>query len=282
MLVTSKEMLLKAQKEGYAIGAFNVENMEMVMAVLAAAEETGSPVIMQTTPGTLKYAGLDYYLANVRAAAERTKLPVVMHLDHGSSFELAMQAYRTGYTSIMIDGSKLPFEDNIALTKRVTDACHPGNIPVEAELGKVGGKEDDLENGDDNPYTDPDEAKEFVSRCDPDFLAVGVGTSHGVYKGVPKVNVEVLSAIRKVVDIPLVLHGTSGVPDEQVKDCISRGICKVNYATDLRIAFTKGVKAHMEAHPDDFDPKKYCAPAMEEVKKYVIQKMKVVGSCGKG
>ena len=138
-----------------------------------------------------------------------------------------------------------------------------------------------LENGDDNPYTDPDEAKEFVARCNPDSLAVGVGTSHGVYKGVPKVNVEVLSAIRKVVDIPLVLHGTSGVPDEQVKDCISRGICKVNYATDLRIAFTRGVKAHMEAHPDDFDPKKYCAPAMEEIKKYVIQKMEVVGSVGK-
>ncbi len=281
MLVTSKELLLDAQKRGYAVGAFNVENMEMVMAVLAAAEETGSPVIMQTTPGTLKYAGLDYYLANVRAAAERTKLPVVMHLDHGSSFEVAMQAYRTGYTSIMIDGSKLPFEENIALTKRVTDACHPGNIPVEAELGKVGGKEDDLENGDENPYTDPEEAKEFVKRCDPDSLAVGVGTSHGVYKGVPKVNVEVLSAIRKVVDIPLVLHGTSGVPDEQVKDCISRGICKVNYATDLRIAYTRGVKAHLEAHPDDFDPKKYGKPAMEEVKKYVMQKMEVVGSCGK-
>ncbi|MBQ9605952.1 MAG: class II fructose-1,6-bisphosphate aldolase [Lachnospiraceae bacterium] len=281
MLVTSKELLLDAQKRGYAVGAFNVENMEFVMAVLAAAEETGSPVIMQTTPGTLKYAGLDYYLANVKAAAERTKLPVVMHLDHGNSFELAMQAYRTGYTSIMIDGSKLPFEENIALTKRVTDACRPGGIPVEAELGKVGGKEDDLENGDDNPYTDPEEAKEFVARCNPDSLAVGVGTSHGVYKGVPKVNVEVLSAIRKVVDIPLVLHGTSGVPDEQVKDCISRGICKVNYATDLRIAFTKGVKAHMEAHPDDFDPKKYSAPGMEEIKKYVMQKMEVVGSVGK-
>ena len=281
MLVTSKELLLDAQKRGYAVGAFNVENLEFVMAVLAAAEETGSPVIMQTTPGTLKYAGLDYYLANVKAAAERTKLPVVMHLDHGNSFELAMQAYRIGYTSIMIDGSKLPFEENIALTKRVTDACRPGGIPVEAELGKVGGKEDDLENGDDNPYTDPEEAKEFVARCNPDSLAVGVGTSHGVYKGVPKVNVEVLSAIRKVVDIPLVLHGTSGVPDEQVKDCISRGICKVNYATDLRIAFTKGVKAHMEADPDDFDPKKYSAPGMEEIKKYVMQKMEVVGSVGK-
>ena len=281
MLVTSKEMLLTAQKKGYAVGAFNVENMEMVMAVLAAAEETGSPVIMQTTPGTLKYAGLDFYLANVRAAAERTKIPVVMHLDHGNSFELAMQAFHTGYTSIMIDGSKLPFEENIALTKRVTDACHPGNIPVEAELGRVGGKEDDLENEDENPYTDPDEAKEFVEKADPDFLAVGVGTSHGVYKGVPKVNVEVLSAIRNVVDIPLVLHGTSGVPDEQVKDCVSRGICKVNYATDLRIAYTNGVRDFLKENPEAFDPKKYGVVGMERVKEYVMQKMEVVQSTGR-
>lgn len=282
MLVTSKELLLDAQKRGYAVGAFNVENMEMVMAVLAAAEETGSPVIMQTTPGTLKYAGLDYYYANIRTAAARTRIPVVCHLDHGNSFEVACAAFRTGYTSIMIDGSKKPFEDNIALTRSVTQVCHAGGVPVEGELGKVGGKEDDLDNGEgENPYTDPDEAKEFVARTEADSLAVGVGTSHGVYKGVPKVNVDVLSAIRNVVTIPLVLHGTSGVPDEQVRDCVSRGICKVNYATDLRIAFMKGVKAHMEIHPEDYDPKKYGKPAMEEVKKYVIQKMEVVGSCGK-
>ena len=152
MLVTSKELLLDAQKNHYAVGAFNVENMEMVMAVLAAAEQQNSPVIMQTTPGTVKYAGFDFYFANVRTAAERTKIPVVMHLDHGNSFAMAMQAFRAGYTSIMIDGSKLPFEENIALTKSVVDVCNASNIPVEGELGKVGGKEDDLENDDDNPY----------------------------------------------------------------------------------------------------------------------------------
>ena len=282
MLVTSKELLLDAQKNNYAVGAFNVENMEMVMAVLAAAEEKQSPVIMQTTPGTVKYAGLDYFLANVRAAAERSRIPVVMHLDHGNSFELAMQAYRLGYTSIMIDGSKLPFEENIALTKAVTDATHPGNVPVEGELGKVGGKEDDLDNGDEeNPYTDPQEAKEFVEKTKVDSLAVGVGTSHGVYKGTPKVNMEVLSQIKEAVDVPLVLHGTSGVPDEQVAECVKRGICKVNYATDLRIAFTKGVKAFMSENPDEFDPKKYDAWGMEEVKQYVMQKMEVLGSVGK-
>lgn len=280
-LVTSKELLLDAKKRGYAVGAFNVENMEMVMAVLAAAEETGSPVIMQTTPSTVKFAGLDYYLANVKTAAERASVPVVMHLDHGSSFGLAMEAYRIGYTSIMIDGSKLPFEENIALTKSVTDACHPGKVPVEGELGKVGGKEDDLVNEDDNPYTDPEEAKIFVEKTAVDSLAVGIGTAHGVYKGVPKVNVERLSEIRALVDVPLVLHGTSGVPDEQVTDCIKRGICKVNYATDLRIAYTRGIKAYMQENPDQFDPKKYTAVGMEEVKKYVMQKMQVVGSVGK-
>lgn len=280
-LVTSKQLLLDAQKGGYAVGAFNVENMEMVMAVIEAACEKKSPVLIQTTPGTVKYAGLDMYLANVKALADKAPVPVAMHLDHGNSFELAMEAYRAGYTSIMIDGSKLPFEENIALTKSVVDACHPGNVPVEGELGRVGGKEDDLENGDDNPYTDPAEAKEFVARTGVDFLAVGIGTSHGVYKGTPKVNVERLSEIREVVDIPLVLHGTSGVPDDQVRDCVSRGICKVNYATDLRIAFSRGVKEYMKEDPGVYDPKKYGKYGIEEVKKYVMQKMDVVGSAGK-
>ena len=281
MLVTSKELLLDAQKNHYVVGAFNVENMEMVMAVLAAAEEQNSPVIMQTTPGTVKYAGFDYYFANVKAAAERTKIPVVMHLDHGNSFAMAMQAFRAGYTSIMIDGSKLPFEENIDLTKSVVNVCHASNVPVEGELGKVGGKEDDLENDDDNPYTDPQEAKEFVERTGVDSLAIGIGTAHGVYKGIPKVNMEVLSAVRAVVDVPLVMHGTSGVPDEQVRDAVRRGICKVNYATDLRIAFTNGVKAYMNNNPNAFDPKKYSAPGMKEVTAYVAQKMQVVGSVGK-
>lgn len=280
-LVSSKELLLEAQKGGYGVGAFNVENMEMVMAVLAAAEEKRAPVIMQTTPGTIRFAGLDYYLANVRTAAARTHIPVVMHLDHGDSFSTAMRAYRVGYTSVMIDGSKLPYEENIALTKSVTDACHPGSVPVEGELGKVGGKEDDLENEDGSPYTDPAQAAEFVERTQVDSLAVGIGTSHGVYKGTPCVNVDCLSRIRAATDVPLVMHGTSGVPDEQVRDCIRRGICKVNYATDLRIAFTRGIKSYMQEHPDAFDPKKYAAQGMEEVQAYVMQKIDMLGSTGK-
>ncbi|MBQ8994277.1 MAG: class II fructose-bisphosphate aldolase [Oscillospiraceae bacterium] len=180
----------------------------------------------------------------------------------------------------MIDGSKLSFAENIALTKRVVDACHPCSIPVEGELGKVGGKEDDLVNGDDNPYTDPEEAREFVMRTAVDSLAVGIGTSHGVYKGVPKVNVERLSEIRSAVDVPLVLHGTSGVPDDQVRECVRRGICKVNYATDLRIAFTNGIKDYLQQYPDAIDPKKYAACGMEEVMQYVMQKMDVIGRTG--
>lgn len=278
-LVTTYEMMEKAQEGHYAVGAFNVENMEMVQAVVAAAEEMHSPVIMQTTPSTVKYAGLDYYLANVAAAAARADVPVAMHLDHGDSFDLAMQALRVGYTSIMIDGSKLPLDDNIALTKSVVASCRPSHIPVEAEIGTIGGKEDDLSG---KPvYTEPADAKRFVESCGMNSLAVAIGTAHGIYKGIPKLDVNRLSEIRAVVEIPLVLHGTSGVPDDQVRDCVRRGICKVNYATDLRIAFSNGVKRYLKENPDVFDPKKYGSIGRDLVKKYVVQKMEVVGSAGK-
>lgn len=279
--VTTKKMLLDAQNGRYAVGAFNVENMEMVLAVLEAAEELKSPVIMQTTPSTVKYAGLDFYLANVKAAAERATVPVALHLDHGSSFELSMQALRTGYTSIMIDGSHESFENNIAVTKAVADACAPSGIPVEAELGKVGGKEDDLDGGEGNGYTDPEEAREFVERTGASSLAVAIGTAHGLYKGEPKLDQERLSEIRKVVSVPLVLHGASGVPDEAVREAISRGICKVNYATELRIAYSDGVKEVLRKNPDTIDPKKYGAVGREHVKAFVMDKMKNCGCAGK-
>ena len=279
-LVTTEKILLDAQKNKYAIGAFNVENMEMVMAVVAAAEELKSPVILQTTPSTVKYASLDYFYANAKVAAQKASVPVAIHLDHGNSFELAMQALRVGYTSIMIDGSHESFEDNIKVTKAVVDACNPSKVSVEAELGKVGGKEDDLDGGD-GGYTDPLEAKEFVENTGVGSLAVAIGTAHGVYKGEPKLDLDRLSEIKEVVSIPLVLHGTSGVPDETVSECVRRGICKVNYATDLRIAFSKGVKEYLAQNPDAIDPKKYCGVGREEVKKYVMSKMHVVGSVNK-
>ena len=280
--VTTKKMLQDAQDGHYAVGAFNVENMEMVMAVIEAAEEMNAPVIMQTTPSTVKYAGLDYYLANVKAAAERADIPVALHLDHGSSYGLAMQALRTGYTSIMIDGSHEGFEDNVVLTKAVVDACRPSGSPVEAELGKVGGKEDDLDGGDGDGYTDPNQAKEFVERTGASSLAVAIGTAHGLYKGEPKLEQERLSNIRQVVSVPLVLHGASGVPDEAVREAIRRGICKVNYATELRIAYSNGIKEVLKTDPDIIDPKKYGAIGKKYVKTFVMEKIRNCGCVNKG
>ena len=281
-LVTTKKMLSDAQKGGYAVGAFNVENMEMVQAVISAAIELKSPVILQTTSSTLKYATPDLFFANVKAEAKKADIPVAIHLDHGNGFDIAMKAFHAGYTSIMIDGSHGSFEENVEISKKVVEVAHVADIPVEAELGKVGGKEDDFDGGDENPYTDPKLAAKFVELTDIDSLAVAIGTAHGVYKGVPKLDKQRLSEIRKEVSVPLVLHGTSGVPDEDVKDCIKLGICKVNYATDLRIAFTDGVKSYMSQNPNEFDPKKYNSVGREFVKKYVMQKIQIVGSEGKG
>ena len=278
--VTSEKMLLDAQKGGYAVGAFNVENMEMVMAVIAAAEELRAPLMLQTTPSTVKYAGVDLYQANVNTAAERASVPVCMHLDHGDSFELAMRALRVGYSSIMIDGSHSVFEENIAVTKAVADACRPSGIPVEAELGKVGGKEDDLDGGN-GGYTDPQEAKEFAERTGIGSLEVAIGTAHGVYKGEPKLDLDRLAEIRKVVSIPLVLHGASGLSEEAVAESIKRGICKVNFATELRIAYTEGVKEFLGQNPDAFDPKKYGKTAMEHVKEIVKLRIRMCGCDGK-
>ena len=280
-LVTSKELLLDAQKNHYAIGAFNVENMEMVQAVIAAAEELCAPVILQTTPGTLKYASAEMYHANVAAAARMAKVPVVMHLDHGNSFDLAVRAFHAGYTSIMIDGSQSPFAENIALSRRVVEVCHAGDIPVEAELGKVGGKEDDLDGGSGNGYTVPEEAALFAQETGVDSLAVAIGTAHGVYKGIPKLDLERITQIRQLVDVPLVLHGTSGVPDDTVRECIARGMCKINYATDLRIAYTEGVREYLQNNPTAYDPKKYGAAGRDRVKAYVLKKIPVCGCNGR-
>lgn len=280
-LVTTKQMLLDAQKGNYAVGAFNVENMEMVMAVIEAAEELKAPVILQTTPSTVSYAGLDFYLANARAAAKRVSVPVAMHLDHGSGFELAMKALRAGYTSIMIDGSHEAYEDNITLSMRVADACAPSNVPVEAELGKVGGKEDDLDGGEGDAYTDPEEAGIFVKRTRVDSLAIAIGTAHGLYKGEPKLDLDRLTELAAAVDVPLVLHGASGVPDETVKKAVARGICKVNYATELRIAYSEGVKAVFGANPDTIDPKIYGVAGIVKVKEFVMAKIMICGCAGK-
>jgi len=270
--VTSRQLLLDAQKGGYAVGAFNIENMEMAMAAVAAAEEVNLPLILQTTPSTVRYGGLRLFHGIVSALAESSVVPVALHLDHGDSFELVDGALCAGYTSVMIDGSHSPFDENVAITKRAVMAAKSPGIPVEAELGKVGGKEDDLEAGT-GIYTDPEEAKEFVALTNVFSLAVAIGTAHGIYADTPVLDVERLSAIRRVVDIPLVLHGASGLSDESIRDCVRRGICKVNFATELRIAYSDGVKAMLADQPDTFDPKSYGKAGMAQVKELVRSKM---------
>ncbi|MCP1101903.1 tagatose 1,6-diphosphate aldolase GatY/KbaY [Aequitasia blattaphilus] len=279
-LVTSKEMLLEAQKGGYAVGAFNVENMEMVLAVIEAAEENNAPVMLQTTPSTVKYASLEMYSAMVAARAKSASVPVCIHLDHGTDYNLAIGAMDAGYTSVMIDGSHDSFEENIKKTKAVVDVAKAKGIPVEAELGKVGGKEDDLVS-DGNANTDPMEAKEFVERTGVDSLAIGIGTAHGFYVGEPVLDKELVSKVKEVVSIPLVLHGASGLSDEDVRECVQRGMCKVNFATELRVAYTDAMKKLAKEKPETFDPKKYGTVSMAAVKEQVTNRMKVCGCIGK-
>lgn len=279
-LVTTKEMLLRAQAGGYAVGAFNIENMEMAQAVVATAEELRAPVLIQTTSSTCRYGTLALYRGMIGALADAASVPVALHLDHGDSCELAVAAMEAGYTSVMIDGSHVPFEENVALTKRVVDAAQKFGIPVEAELGKVGGKEDDVESdGDTN--TDPAEAAEFASRTGVDSLAVAIGTAHGFYRGTPVLDKERLSEIRRVVSVPLVLHGASGLSEQDVKDCIARGICKVNIATELRVAFTDGLKAVLAEKPETFDPKPLGLAGEANVRAVVAQKIRMCGCDGK-
>lgn len=279
-LVTAKKMLADAQKGNYAVGAFNAENMEMVKAIIQAAEELRAPVMIQTTPSTVKYGTLETFYGMVSAEAARATVPVCLHLDHGSSFELAVQAMKAGYTSVMIDGSREDFDGNVALSKKVADVANALGIPVEAELGKVGGKEDDLE-ADADTNTDPREAKEFVEKTGVTSLAVAIGTAHGFYAGTPVLDKERVSEIRALVDVPLVLHGASGLSDEDVKDCVKRGMCKVNFATELRAAYTDAVRELLDEKPETFDPKKFGAAGIEAVKELVKNRMKVCGCDGR-
>lgn len=283
MYVSAGKMLSDARRGGYAVGAFNFENMEMALAIVSAAEELGAPCILQTTPSTLRYASPEMFRAIAFAAAESVKVPVACHLDHGDSPELAFRAVAAGYSSVMIDGSALPFEENIETVKRVTGYCIPRGIPVEAELGKVGGKEDDLVA--DNAYTDPDDALRFAKETGIMSLAVAIGTAHGIYRGIPVLDVDRLSAINEKLDplgLPLVLHGASGLTAAQVTECVRRGICKVNFATELRQAYTAAVRDLLGKDGGVYDPKKYGKPAMAAVKAQVRARISICGSEGKG
>jgi tagatose 1,6-diphosphate aldolase GatY/KbaY len=271
-------MLLSARAGGYAVGAFNVENMEMAQAVIEAAAETNAPVILQTTPSTLRYASCEVFYGIVKALAQQ--VPAALHLDHGDSFELCEKALRAGYTSIMIDGSKLPLEENIALTKRVAGLCRPSGIPVEGEIGQVGGKEDDTES-ENAGYTIPDEAVRFEKETGLNSMAVGVGTAHGFYAAGPILNLDLINELKSLLTVPMVLHGASGLTDETVRECIRRGVCKVNFATELRAAYTDGVKETLRDKPGTYDPKVYGKAAKEKVKAFVKNRIRVCGCEGR-
>lgn len=280
-LVTSTEMLLAAQQNHYAVGAFNIETMEMAQAVIAAAEEAKAPVILQTTPGTLQYASPAVFCGIVAALSQNTTIPIALHLDHGSGFALASEALQAGYTSVMIDGSQLPFAENVAVTRQVVEAAAAYGVPVEAELGKIGGKEDDVA-ASGSQYTDPEEARAFVSQTGVRSLAVAIGTAHGFYTGTPVLALARLTALRHAVDVPLVLHGASGLSDSDILSCVQRGICKVNFATELRVAFTDGIKEALSQNPSAYDPKAYGKIARQHVFNLTLSKMQCLGCIGKG
>ncbi len=278
MYVSSKEMILEARRGGYAVPAFNAENLEMVQAIIEAAEEARSPVMIQTTPSTVKYITLRQAVAMVKADADAATVPVSLHLDHCESYEAVAAAIDAGYSSVMIDASKLPYEENIAVTQKVVAKAKPLGITVESELGTVGGKEDG--HSAEIAYTDPDEALDFYTRTGIDIFAIAIGTAHGFYKGEPKLNFELLAKIKDMIDCPLVLHGGSGIPDEMIKRTIELGINKVNYATELRAAATKAVRAAL-VDESIIDPKKYMGKARDAVRELCLHKIDVCGSRGK-
>jgi fructose-bisphosphate aldolase class II len=304
MLVTNNDLLVPARANHYAVGAFNINNLEVVLAVAEAATEEKSPAIIAVTPSAIKYGGLTYLAKIVRTAAETSPVPMSLHLDHGEDFETAKKCVDAGFTSVMIDGSHLKFEENTALTKRVVDVAHPKGVSVEAELGRLAGVEESTVAEKNAILTDPSVAAQFVEKTEVDALAVAIGTSHGAYKfkAEPKLDFERLNLIKEKVNIPLVLHGASsvpawitekaakygaqlegakGIPEEHIKKAITLGIAKINIDTDLRLAFTATVREVLAKSPKEFDPRKILGPAKEAMKEVVKGKMHLFGSSEK-
>lgn len=278
-IVSTKEMLLDAQKNHYAVPAFNIHNLETFQVVVETAAEMRSPVIIAGTPSTVTYAGADYLVAMAEVASRKYDIPIAIHLDHFEKTEVIKSFIDVGFRSTMIDASMKPFEENVAIVKEVVDYAHQFGTTVEAELGKLSGQEDDLIISEkDALYTNPEEAAGFVERTGIDSLAVAIGTAHGLYKGEPKLDFERLEQIRNKVEVPLVLHGASDVPDDLVKKAISLGVCKVNVATDLKIPFANAVKEFFKNNPNESDPRKYMTPGKVAMKEIVRHKIEVCGS----
>ncbi len=274
MVVSSARLMKRAEKENYAIPAFNIDNLESAMAVSEIMHEMRTPVIVQMIPRTLNYGGIAIYPAMMRELMADCPVDYALHLDHGSSLSLAKKCVAGGFSSVMFDGSLMPFEDNVKFTKEVTDFALPMDVSVEGELGTIGGKEEgdtDLEAS----YTKVSEAEEFVRRTNVSTLAIGVGTAHGVYKGTPHINVQRIKEIHSAIDTPLVLHGASGLSDEVLRDCIAAGITKINFATELRQAYTNGIKAEFAKDPEAFDPKIYMRGAIDNIKEVLRHKINI-------
>lgn len=281
-LISTQEMLNRARKQGYAVPAFNIHNLETVQVVAETAAEMASPVIMSATSATFSYAGIDYLISICQAAAHRHNLPFALHLDHHEQFDDIVAKVKAGVRSVMIDGSQLPFEQNVALVARVSDFCHRYGVSVEAELGRLGGQEDDLiVDEKDSQFTDPQAALEFIQRTGIDSLAVAIGSAHGLYQGVPKLDFDRLGQINALSTIPLVLHGASAIPADMVRRAIDSGICKVNIATELKIAFADAVKDYFKEHPDANDPRQYFTPGKVAMKRVVAEKIRLCGSEGR-
>ena len=306
-LVTTKEMFEKSMKEHFAIGAFNVNNMEIIQGIVDAAAKQNSPVILQASSGAIKYARVNYLMKMVEAALEEHDIPVALHLDHGPDFETCKMCVDSGFTSVMIDGSKYDFEENVRITKEVVDYAHAHGVVVEAELGKLAGIEDDVNvAAEDAMYTDPDQAAEFVKRTGCDSLAIAIGTSHGAYKfkGEAKLRFDILAKIKeKIPNTPIVLHGAStvipelveicnkygadlpgakGVPDEILHEASISGVSKINVDTDLRLAMTAGIRETFVENPSVFDPRKYMGKGRDLIEETVAHKIReVFGSSNK-
>lgn len=305
-LVTTTEMFKKAYEGGYAIGAFNVNNMEIIQGITRAAKKLNAPVILQCSSGARKYAAHGYLVAMVKAAAEETGLPIALHLDHGPDFETCKACIDGGFTSVMIDGSHLPYEENVALTKKVVDYAHAHGVVVEGELGTLAGVEDDVvvEEGHES-YTKPEQVEDFVTRTGVDSLAIAIGTSHGAYKfkpgQKPQLRFDILEEVEKrLPGFPIVLHGASsvnqdhiktinefggempdaiGIPEDMLRKASSMAVCKINVDSDIRIAMTAALRKHFAENPKHFDPRQYLTPARDAIEEVVSHKIETVLGC---
>lgn len=282
-LVTTRELFAAAEQGNYAVGAFNVNNMEIIQAIVQAAEAESSPVILQASQGAIKYAGIEYITGLVKTAAENSKIPMALHLDHGTDFNTIIACLRHGFTSIMFDGSQYSLAENMERTKQVVDICHAVGVPVEGEIGRIGGVEDDIKVDErDALLSDPHEALEFVSATGVDSLAPAIGSAHGVYKAEPDLDFDRIAKMRELgVTLPLVLHGGSGIPEWQIKKAISMGVRKVNIDTELRSEFMRAMREAVESSPSELDPRKVLAPARAAMQARVQEKMRLFGSSGK-